>query len=85
MGNDLPTQIRRCEDYCRRAGEVVERFKEEGESAKTDRTETKLTKVLRRPLQFASIRYGATADMGHRVMKFSISRYFALLVGAERR
>jgi site-specific DNA recombinase len=37
----LPTQIRACEEYCRREGyEVLERFKEEGESAKTtDRTE----------------------------------------------
>ena len=37
----LPTQLRACEEYCRREGyEVVERFKEEGESAKTtDRTE----------------------------------------------
>lgn len=37
----LPTQLRACEEYCRREGyEVVERFREEGESAKTaDRTE----------------------------------------------
>jgi DNA invertase Pin-like site-specific DNA recombinase len=37
----LPTQIGACEEYCRREGyEVLERFKEEGESAKTtDRTE----------------------------------------------
>jgi DNA invertase Pin-like site-specific DNA recombinase len=37
----LPTQLRACEEYCRREGyEVLERFKEEGESAKTtDRTE----------------------------------------------
>ena len=32
----LPTQLRACEEYCRREGyEVLERFKEEGESAKT--------------------------------------------------
>ena len=32
----LPTQLRACEDYCRRQGyEVLERFHEEGESAKT--------------------------------------------------
>ena len=32
----LPTQLRACEEYCRRQGyEVVERFHEEGESAKT--------------------------------------------------
>src|SRR5215204_3937405 len=37
----LPTQLRACEDYCRREGfEVLQRFKEQGESAKTtDRTE----------------------------------------------
>ena len=41
----LPTQLRACEDYCRREGfEIVERFKEEGESAKTtDRTELQTT------------------------------------------
>ena len=32
----LPTQLRACEEYCRRQGyEVLERFHEEGESAKT--------------------------------------------------
>jgi len=43
----LPTQLRACEEYCRREGyEVLERFKEEGESAKTtDRTE--LQKLLK--------------------------------------
>jgi DNA invertase Pin-like site-specific DNA recombinase len=37
----LPTQLRACEEYCRREGfAVLERFKEEGESAKiTNRTE----------------------------------------------
>ena len=37
----LPTQLRACEEYCCREGfEVLARFKEEGESAKTaDRTE----------------------------------------------
>src|ERR1700675_2859210 len=37
----LPTQLRACEEYCRREGhEVLERFTEEGESAKTaDRPE----------------------------------------------
>lgn len=36
----LPTQLRACEEYCRRQGyEVLERFHEEGESAKSaDRT-----------------------------------------------
>jgi site-specific DNA recombinase len=43
----LPTQLRACEEYCKRQGyEVLERFKEEGESAKTtDRTE--LQKLLK--------------------------------------
>ena len=32
----LPTQLRACEEYCRREGlDVLSRFKEEGESAKT--------------------------------------------------
>ena len=32
----LPTPLRVCEEYCRREGfEILERFKEEGESAKT--------------------------------------------------
>jgi predicted site-specific integrase-resolvase len=37
----LPTQLKACEEYCQRQGfEVLERFREEGESAKTaDRTE----------------------------------------------
>src|SRR3954463_6887155 len=37
----LPTQLKACEEYCRREGyKVLERFKESGESAKTaDRTE----------------------------------------------
>src|SRR5689334_4459611 len=31
-----PTQLRACEEYCRRQGyEILERFHEEGESAKT--------------------------------------------------
>ena len=39
----LPTQLRKCEEYCRYHGyEILERFHEEGESAKTtDRTELK--------------------------------------------
>ena len=37
----LPTQLRSCEEYCQRQGyQILERFKEEGESGKTaDRTE----------------------------------------------
>src|SRR5947207_5996303 len=43
----LSTQLRACEEYCKREGyEVLERFKEEGESAKTtERTE--LQKLLK--------------------------------------
>jgi DNA invertase Pin-like site-specific DNA recombinase len=42
----LPTQLRACEEYCRRQGyEILERFHEEGESAKTaDRSQ--LQKLL---------------------------------------
>ena len=42
----LPTQLKACEEYCERQGfEVLSRFREEGESAKTaDRTE--LQKLL---------------------------------------
>jgi len=43
----LPTQLRACEEYCRREGyEVLERFKEEGESAKTT-NRTELQKLLK--------------------------------------
>ena len=36
----LPTQLRACEEYCRQGYEVLERFHEEGESAKsTDRSQ----------------------------------------------
>jgi len=37
----LPTQLRACEEYCRRHGfEILQRFQEQGESAKTtDRSE----------------------------------------------
>jgi site-specific DNA recombinase len=47
----LPTQLRACEEYCRRQGyDVVERFHEEGESAKTtDRSQLQaLLKYCRR-------------------------------------
>ena len=44
----LPTQLRACEEYCREGFEILERFKEVGESAKTaDRTE--LQRLLRFP------------------------------------
>jgi DNA invertase Pin-like site-specific DNA recombinase len=47
----LPTQLRACEEYCRREGfEVLERFSEAGESAKTaDRTQ------LQRLLEYCRI------------------------------
>ena len=50
----LGTQLQACEDYCRRQGfEVLERFKEQGESAKTaDRTE------LQRLLQYCRTHRG---------------------------
>src|SRR5882762_5776002 len=42
----LPTQLRACEEYCRREGyEVLERFTEQGESAKTA-VRTELQKLL---------------------------------------
>jgi site-specific DNA recombinase len=47
----LPTQLRACEEYCRRQGyEILERFQEEGESAKTtDRSQLQaLLKYCRR-------------------------------------
>ena len=47
----LPTQLRACEEYCRRQGyDVLERFHEEGESAKTtDRSQLQaLLKYCRR-------------------------------------
>jgi hypothetical protein len=37
----LATQLKTCEEYCERQGfDVLERFREEGESAKTARTGT---------------------------------------------
>ena len=52
----LPTQLRACEEYCRRQGyEVVERFHEEGESAKTtDRSQG--PRALRRCVQPNALR-----------------------------
>jgi site-specific DNA recombinase len=63
----LPTQLRACEEYCRREGlEVLERFKEEGESAKTaDRTE------LRRMLEFCRTHKGKL----HFVVVFNLTRF----------
>ena len=63
----LPTQLRACEEYCRREGfEVLERFKEEGERAKTaDRTE------LQRLLTFCRENKGKV----HFVIVFNLTRF----------
>src|SRR5882724_4523144 len=63
----LPTQLRACEEYCRREGyEVVERFREEGESAKTaDRTE------LQKLLNFCRTRKGKV----HFVIVYNLTRF----------
>lgn len=63
----LPTQLRACEEYCRREGlEVVARFKEEGESAKSaDRTE------LQRLLSFCRTNQGKV----HFVVVFNLTRF----------
>ena len=63
----LPTQLRACEDYCRREGlDVLARFKEEGESAKTaDRTE------LQKLLTFCRTNKGRV----HFVVVFNLTRF----------
>lgn len=63
----LPTQIRACEEYCRREGyEVLERFREEGESAKTtDRTE------LQKLLQYCRTHKGRV----HFVVVYNLTRF----------
>src|SRR6478752_3250012 len=63
----LPTQLRACEEYCRREGlNVLARFKEEGESAKTaDRTE------LRRMLEFCRTH----KDRLNFVVVFNLTRF----------
>ena len=63
----LPTQLRACEEYCRREGyEVLERFKEEGESAKTtDRTE------LQKLLKFCRTHKGKV----HFVIVYNLTRF----------
>jgi hypothetical protein len=56
----LPTQLRACEEYCRRQGyEVLERFHEEGESAEsTDRSQ------LQNLLTFCRLNKGPRALRG---------------------
>jgi DNA invertase Pin-like site-specific DNA recombinase len=63
----LTTQLRACEDYCRREGlDVLARFKEEGESAKTaDRTE------LQKLLTFCRTNKGRA----HFVVVFNLTRF----------
>ncbi len=63
----LPTQLRACEEYCRRQGyEVVERFHEEGESAKTtDRSQ------LQKLLTFCRLNKGRV----HFVVVFNLTRF----------
>jgi site-specific DNA recombinase len=63
----LPTQLRACEEYCRREGyQVLERFTEEGESAKTaDRP------ALQRLLTFCRANKGRV----HFVVVFNLTRF----------
>src|SRR5688500_13931296 len=63
----LPTQLRACEEYCRGQGyEVLERFHEEGESAKsTDRSQ------LRNPLTYCRLIKGHV----HFVVVFNLTRF----------
>ena len=63
----LPTQLRACEEYCRRQGyEVLERFHEEGESAKsTNRSQ------LQNLLTFCRLNKGRV----HFVVVFNLTRF----------
>jgi site-specific DNA recombinase len=63
----LPTQLRACEEYCKREGyEVLERFREEGESAKTiGRTE------LQRLLKYCRTFKGKV----HFVVVYNLTRF----------
>ena len=63
----LPTQLRACEEYCRRQGyEVLERFHEEGESAKTtDRSQ------LQKLLTYCRLNKGRV----HFVVVFNLTRF----------
>jgi DNA invertase Pin-like site-specific DNA recombinase len=63
----LPTQLRACEEYCRREGfEIRERFKEEGESAKsTDRSQ------LQNLLTYCRLNKGRV----HFVVVFNLTRF----------
>jgi site-specific DNA recombinase len=63
----LPTQLRACEEYCRREGyEILERFHEEGESAKTtDRSQ------LQNLLTYCRLNKGRV----HFVVMFNLTRF----------
>jgi site-specific DNA recombinase len=63
----LPTQLRACEEYCRRQGyEIFERFHEEGESAKTtDRSQ------LQNLLKYCRTRKGKV----HFVVVYNLTRF----------
>jgi len=63
----LPTQLRACEEYCHRHGyEILERFHEEGESAKTtDRTQ------LQALLKYCRTRKGKV----HFVVVYNLTRF----------
>ena len=63
----LPTQLRACEEYCRRQGyEILERFHEEGESAKTtDRSQ------LQNLLAYCRLNKGRV----HFVVVFNLTRF----------
>ena len=63
----LPTQLRACEEYCRRHGyEILERFHEEGESAKTtERTQ------LQALLKYCRTRKGKV----HFVVVYNLTRF----------
>ncbi len=63
----LPTQLRACEEYCRRQGyEILERFHEEGESAKsTDRSQ------LQNLLTYCRVNKGRV----HFVVVFNLTRF----------
>jgi DNA invertase Pin-like site-specific DNA recombinase len=63
----LPTQLRACEEYCRREGyEILEQFREEGESAKTaDRPQ------LQRLLKYCRTNKGRV----HFVVVFNLTRF----------
>ena len=73
----LPTQLRACEEYCRRQGYgVLERFHEEGESAKsTDRSQ------LQNLLTYCRLNKGLV----HFLVVFNLARFARDKVGTRRR